>query len=85
MAGYNPAMETTTLSEAALALFRLHVERKGQIPVNDTTREPYRELARHGLMMAGSTFRDGPESTYVLTKAGFDLKHATAPSRAESA
>jgi len=34
-------METTTLSEVALALFRPHVERKGQIAVDDSTREPY--------------------------------------------
>lgn len=38
-----------TLSEATLSLFRLHVERKGRIPVDDATREPYRELARAGL------------------------------------
>ena len=53
-------METVTLSKVALALFGLHVERQGQIPVDESTREPYRELARHGLMRAGSTFRDGP-------------------------
>jgi hypothetical protein len=80
---YNPGMET--LSEAALTLFRLHVERRGQIPVDDFTREPYRELAKAGLMMAGSTFRDGEESIYRLTQAGFDLKNSIAPSRAESA
>jgi hypothetical protein len=82
---YNPVMETTTLSEAAKALFRLHVELMGRIADDDATRDPYRELARAGLMMAGSTFRDGPESTYVLTQAGFDLKYATVPSHAESA
>ena len=43
-------MKTVTLSEAALALFRLHVERGGHLDVDDTTREPYRELARAGLM-----------------------------------
>ena len=62
------------LSESALALFRLHVERKGQIAVDDVTRGPYRELAMHGLMMAGSTFRDGPESIYRLTREGFERK-----------
>jgi hypothetical protein len=67
-------METLTLSAAALDLFRLHVERQGHLPVDDSTREPYRELARAGLMMAGSTFRDGPESIYRLTKNGFDRK-----------
>ena len=67
-------MQTITLSPAALALFRLHVERQGQVDVDDTTREAYRELARAGLMRAGSTFRDGEESTYVLTREGFDRK-----------
>jgi hypothetical protein len=67
-------MPTVTLSPAALALFRLHVEGQGQIPVDDTTREPYRELARAGLMRAGSTFRDGPESIYRLTQEGFERK-----------
>jgi hypothetical protein len=83
-----PAMETKlvgNLSEPALALFRLHVERKGQITVDDSTREPYRELAKAGLMMAGSTFRDGEESIYRLTREGFDLKNAISPSHAESA
>jgi hypothetical protein len=68
------AMPANTLSAAALALFRLHVERQGQIAVDDTTREPYRELARAGLMRAGSTFRDGAESVYVLTRDGFERK-----------
>lgn len=63
-----------TLSEAAVALFRLHVERQGQIAVNDSTRETYRELARAGLMRAGSTFRDGEESIYRLTPEGFERK-----------
>jgi hypothetical protein len=65
---------TDTLSEAAVSLFRLHIERKGHIAVDDSTREPYRELARAGLMVAGSTFRDGEESTYCLTKTGYDLR-----------
>jgi hypothetical protein len=66
--------ESIHLSDAALALFRLHIERQGRIPVDDSTREPYRELARHGSMMAGSTFRDGEESVYVLTREGFERK-----------
>jgi hypothetical protein len=56
---YNSPMETTPLSDAASALFRLQVERRGQFLVDDPTRGPYRELTRAGLMMAGSTFRDG--------------------------
>ena len=39
-------MPTVAFSPAALALFRLHVERQGQIAVDDSTREPYRKLAR---------------------------------------
>ncbi len=81
-------METITLSEPALALFRRHVERQGQVEVNDRTRESYRELARYGLMRAGSTFRDGPESIYRLTKEGFERKAellSNAPSPEESA
>lgn len=66
--------ETVRLSEAALALFRLHVERQGRIDVDDKSLEPYRELARAGLMRAGSTFRDGEESVYVLTQEGFERK-----------
>lgn len=62
------------LSPAALSLFRLHVERRGQIPVDDATRPLYRELAGHGLMRAGSTFRDGAESIYRLTEMGFVRK-----------
>jgi hypothetical protein len=67
-------MPTITLSPAALALFRLHVERHGQIEVNDTMREAYRELARAGVMVAVSTYAGGPESAYRVTKLGFDRK-----------
>lgn len=67
-------MPTIALSPAALALFRLHVERLGQIAVDESTREPYRELARAGLMRAGSTFRDGEESIYRMTPVGFERK-----------
>jgi hypothetical protein len=89
--------ESVQLSASAISLFRLHVERLGDVDVNDSTREAYRELAGHGLMMAGSTFRDGPESVYVLTREGFERKAellacaeenacaSTSPSRAESA
>jgi hypothetical protein len=76
---------TITLSEAALALFRRHVERRGQLDVDDSTREPYRELARAGLMRAGSTFRDGPESIYRLTQEGFERKAELLSSDKESA
>lgn len=62
------------LSDAALNLFRRHVERHGRIEVDEAMRPLYRELARAGLMVAGSTFRDGPESVYVLTREGFERK-----------
>jgi hypothetical protein len=62
--------EQVTLSEPALALFRRHVERKGSLPVDDSTREPYRELARAGLMIVGHSFTGGRESFYALTEAG---------------
>ena len=78
-------MPTVALSPAALALFRLHVERQGQIAVDDSTREAYRELARAGLMRAGSTFRDGAESIYVLTREGFDRKAELSGCAKESA
>jgi hypothetical protein len=62
------------LSDSALALFRLHVERRGDIPVDESTRDAYRELARAGLMVAGHTFTGGDESMYRLTKLGFARK-----------
>jgi hypothetical protein len=67
-------MKTTTLSEAALALFRLHIERHGQVEVDDNTRETYRELARAGVMVAGNSFAGGEESIYHVTKLGFERK-----------
>jgi hypothetical protein len=62
------------LSPAALDLFRLHVERHGDLVVDDSNRETYRELARAGFMQAVSTFAGGPESAYRVTKEGFDRK-----------
>ncbi len=67
-------MQTITLSECALALFRLHVERRGDIIVDDTNREPYRELERAGLMVLGNSFRYGPGSIYSVSKLGFERK-----------
>jgi hypothetical protein len=64
-------MQTIALSEAALALFRLHFERHGDVAVDDTTRPIYRELARLGLMRPVSTYAGGPESAYRTTKEGF--------------
>ncbi len=67
-------MKTATLSAEALSLFRLRVERAGDIIVNDSNREIYRELARAGFMQAVSTFAGGQESAYRVTKEGFDRK-----------
>jgi hypothetical protein len=71
------------LSREALALFRLHVERRGDVDVDDSNRAAYRELERAGLMVCGHSFRDGPDSIYKVTKLGFDRKAellaATAP------
>ena len=70
------------LSNEALALFRLHVERHGDVDV-DACRETYRELERAGLMVVGNTFAGGQDSVYHVTKEGFErraeLLAATAP------
>jgi hypothetical protein len=66
-------MNTTSLSPAALALFRLHVERHGDLDV-DANREAYRELERAGLMIVGNTFAGGQDSIYHVTKLGFERK-----------
>jgi len=67
-------MQTMTLSEAAVALFRLHIERRGDIIVNDANREAYRELERAGLMIQGNSFRYGPGSIYSVSRLGFERK-----------
>ncbi len=78
-------METITLSEAAFALFRLHVERMGKIDVDDANREAYRELEAAGLVLLGRPFTGSPR--YHLTREGFERKAellANVPSPAES-
>ena len=62
------------LSKRALILFRLHIERRGDIMVDDSNRKAYRELARAGLMVAGNSFAGGQESVYHVTKLGFERK-----------
>jgi hypothetical protein len=62
------------LSHEALALFRQHIERHGDIEVDDSNRETYRELARAGLMVAGNSFAGGDESVYHVTKEGFERR-----------
>jgi hypothetical protein len=66
-------MQAITLSEAALALFRLHIERHGDVDI-DANRKTYRELERAGLMIVGNTFAGGQDSIYHLTKEGFERK-----------
>jgi hypothetical protein len=66
-------MQKTALSPAALALFRLHVERHGDVDV-DANRESYRELERAGLMRAGTSYARGEEAVYRMTKEGFERR-----------
>lgn len=64
--------QAAMLSDAAVALFRLHSERMGKIDVDDGNREAYRELERAGLMLLGRPFTGAPR--YHLTRAGYELK-----------
>ena len=59
------------LSEAAIALLRLHVEHEG-IRVDQENREAHRELARAGMMSPVSSFIAGEEAFYRFTKEGWD-------------
>lgn len=65
---------TMAPSDAALALFRSHLERHGDVAVDGSNRPIYEELERAGFTRAVSTFAGGPESVYRLTKAGFERK-----------
>ncbi len=79
-------MQTITLSEAALAMLRLHVE-QDNIRIDDSNREAHRDLARAGLMEAIHTFALGRESGYRFTREGRDLANALSsrvPSPTES-
>ena len=68
------------LSAEALALFRLHIQERRTVDV-ENNREAYRELARAGLMVGGLGF-SGRE-VFSVTKKGFERKAellaATAP------
>jgi hypothetical protein len=64
--------EPVTLSEAAIALLKLHAERD-DVRVDDCNREAHRELAREGLMVVGHSFTEGREVFYRLTKLGRKL------------
>jgi hypothetical protein len=67
-------MRVRTLSAEALSLFRLHVERQGDVRLDDESRSVYEELAAAGLMMAGHSFTGGRDSFYTLTNEGFERK-----------
>jgi hypothetical protein len=67
-------MPTITLSEAALALFRLHVEQDG-IRVDETNLEAHRELAVAGIMYPVSTFARGAEAYFRLTSMGWERRN----------
>jgi alanine-alpha-ketoisovalerate/valine-pyruvate aminotransferase len=66
------AMQTSVVSQEALALFR----RRGsgeEVPVTDETRPLYRELAAEGLMLPRHSFLHGREHSYVFTKVGVKM------------
>ena len=65
--------DTTVLSAGALALLRRHADQMGQIVLDDSNRDLYRELARQGLMIVGHSFTGGRESFYSLTEVGKKL------------
>ena len=65
--------DTVNLSADAMALLKLDLERKGDIPVDDTTRDLYRELARAGLLIAGHSFTRGREAFCKLTEEGWNF------------
>jgi hypothetical protein len=65
-------MEAINLSEAALTLLRRHIEH-GELPVDDSNREPHRELAHAGLMVAVHTFSGGREQFYRFTREGWNF------------
>jgi hypothetical protein len=67
-------MQTTSLSDAALALFRLHIHSHDNVMIDDANCDPYRELERAGLMVLGNSFRDGPGTIYRVSKLGFERK-----------
>ena len=66
-------MQTSTLTEEALALLRRRLAGE-RIEVTDATRPLYRELVRAGLMMPLHTFALGNESAYRLTDAACDIR-----------
>ena len=58
---------------------------RGEISVDDSNREAYRELARAGLMVVGHSFTRGREAFYRCTEEGWasatSLLESTEPRR----
>jgi hypothetical protein len=77
-------MKPHTLSQAAVDLLRLHVERNG-IRVDDANRAAHRELATAGIMYPVSTFAHGPEAYYRITPEGWLRREEFLPCAKESA
>jgi hypothetical protein len=75
--------EPVMLSKRALALFREHLEQRRTIDL-DRNRDVYRERARAGLMVAGSSFAGADESVYHVTKERLE-RRAERLSRAKEA
>jgi hypothetical protein len=68
-------MQRLALFPAALALFRLHLERGGHLDVDDSTREPYRELARAGLMQGGCAYLTRSSALTLIGVESLRLYH----------
>ena len=62
------------LSNAALALFRLHIEQHGDIVIGDSNRAALPRTGAAGLMVLGNSYRDGPGTVYLVSKLGFERK-----------
>ena len=58
------------LSGEALALFRRHVERHGDVAVDDETRPVYRELARAGVFGRANPTRIPPTASQRYDTTG---------------
>ena len=56
-------MNTATGSAAAVALFRLHVERHRELPINDEKRGAYQELPLAGVLTIGHSWFSAPSTT----------------------
>src|SRR5262249_18609149 len=75
--GQGAPITAADLSPTAFALFRLARRAARQVRVDGSTREAYRKLLRHGLMRAGSTFRDGLKEDLPADRTGVRTKNGT--------